>query len=183
MIAFIGLGNSGVQYQKTKHNAGFWVLDQWAERHKLQFKPGKGEYLFAQSKKWEVVLVKPMTGMNNSGVAVKEIINHWGINNPDLFVIIDDVDLPLGNVRVKPKGGDGCHRGLENIIYHLNSNKFPRIRFGIGTEDNMRPAEKYVLKPFKKEKLKELGFAINKAVDVLDNLLINGLSHTMNYFN
>ena len=183
MIAFIGLGNSGVQYQKTKHNAGFWVLDQWAERHKLQFKPGKGEYLFAQSKKWEVVLVKPMTGMNNSGVAVKEIINHWSINNPDLFVIIDDVDLPLGNVRVKPKGGDGCHRGLENIIYHLNSNKFPRIRFGIGTEDNMRPAEKYVLKPFKKEKLKELGFAINKAVDVLDNLLINGLSHTMNYFN
>ena len=183
MIAFIGLGNSGVQYQKTKHNAGFWVLDQWAERHKLQFKPGKGEYLFAQSKKWEVVLVKPMTGMNNSGVAVKEIINHWGINNPDLFVIIDDVDLPLGNVRVKPKGGDGCHRGLENIIYHLNSNKFPRIRFGIGTEDNMRPAEKYVLKPFKKEKLKELGFAIDKAVDVLDNLLINGLSHTMNYFN
>tara|TARA_X000000368_G_C22952222_1_gene677162 strand:+ start:232 stop:783 length:552 start_codon:yes stop_codon:yes gene_type:complete len=183
MIAFIGLGNSGSQYQKTKHNAGFWVLDEWAERHDLQFKPGKGEYLFAQNKKQEVVLVKPITGMNNSGVAVKEIMNYWSLNNTDLFVIIDDVDLPLGKVRVKPRGGDGCHRGLENIIYHLNSNQFPRIRFGIGTDDNMRPAEKYVLKPFKKEKLKELGFAINKAVDVLDNLLINGLGHTMNNFN
>jgi peptidyl-tRNA hydrolase, PTH1 family len=183
MIAFIGLGNSGNKYQKTKHNAGFWVLDEWAERQNLLFKPGKGEYLFAQSKKREVVLVKPLVGMNNSGVAVKEIMNHWNLNNLDLFVIIDDVDLPLGKVRVKPKGGDGCHRGLENIIYHLNSNKFPRIRFGIGTEDNMRPAEKYVLKPFKKEKLKELEFAINKAVDVLDNILINGLGHTMNHFN
>jgi len=183
MIAFIGLGNSGVQYQKTKHNAGFWVLDQWAERHKLQFKPGKGEYLFARSKKWEVVLVKPMTGMNNSGVAVKEIINHWGINNPDLFVIIDDVDLPLGKIRVKPKGGDGCHKGLENIIYHLNSNKFPRIRFGIGSDENMRPAEQYVLKPFKKEKIKDVNASIDKAVEVLDSIVINGLGHTMNRFN
>ena len=95
MIAFIGLGNSGSQYQKTKHNAGFWVIDEWAERHNLQFKPGKGEYLFAQSKKYEIILVKPISGMNNSGVAVKEIMSHWRLNNSDLHLIIDDVDLPL----------------------------------------------------------------------------------------
>ena len=71
MIAFIGLGNTGSRYQKTKHNAGFWVIDKWAERHNLQFKLGKGEYLFAQSKKHKVILVKPISGMNNSGVAVK----------------------------------------------------------------------------------------------------------------
>ena len=183
MIAFIGLGNSGDRYQKTKHNAGFWVIDKWAERHNLHFKPGKGEYLFAQSKEYEVILVKPISGMNNSGVAVKEIMSNWSLNNSDLHLIIDDVDLPLGKIRVKPKGGDGCHRGLENIIYHLNSNKFPRIRFGIGSEENMRPAEQYVLKPFKKEKLKDVKASINKAVEVLDSILINGLDHTMNRFN
>jgi len=183
MIAFIGLGNSGGRYQKTKHNAGFWVIDKWAERHNLHFKPGKGEYLFAQSKEYEVILVKPTSGMNNSGVAVKEIMSNWSLNNSDLHLIIDDVDLPLGKIRVKPKGGDGCHRGLENIIYHLNSNKFPRIRFGIGSEENMRPAEKYVLKPFKKEKLKDVKASIDKAVEVLDSIIINGLGHTMNRFN
>ena len=183
MIAFIGLGNSGSRYQKTKHNAGFWVIDKWARRHNLQFKLGKGEYLFAQSKKHKVILVKPTSGMNNSGVAVKEIMSQWRLNNSDLHLIIDDVDLPLGKIRVKPKGGDGCHRGLENIIYHLNSNEFPRIRFGIGSEENMRPAEQYVLKPFKKEKIKDVNASIDKAVEVLDNIVINGLGHTMNHFN
>ena len=183
MIAFIGLGNSGSRYQRTKHNAGFWVIDKWAERHNLQFKLGKGEYLFAQSKKNKVILVKPTSGMNNSGVIVKEIMSQWRLNNSDLHLIIDDVDLPLGKIRVKPKGGDGCHRGLESIIYHLNSNKFPRIRFGIGSEENMRPAEQYVLKPFKKEKIKDVNASIDKAVEVLDNIVINGLGHTMNHFN
>ena len=183
MIAFIGLGNTGSRYQKTKHNAGFWVIDKWAERHNLQFKLGKGEYLFAQSKKHKVILVKPTSGMNNSGVAVKEIMSQWRLNNSDLHLIIDDVDLPLGRIRVKPKGGDGCHRGLENIIYHLKSNEFPRIRFGIGSEENMRPAEQYVLKPFKKEKIKDVNASIDKAVEVLDNIVINGLGHTMNHFN
>ena len=183
MIAFIGLGNTGSRYQKTKHNAGFWVIDKWAERHNLQFKLGKGEYLFAQSKKHKVILVKPTSGMNNSGVAVKEIMSQWRLNNSDLHLIIDDVDLPLGRIRVKPKGGDGCHRGLENIIYHLKSNEFPRIRFGIGSEENMRPAEQYVLKPFKKEKLKDVKASIDRAVEVLDSIIINGLGHTMNRFN
>ena len=183
MIAFIGLGNPGSQYQKTKHNAGFWVVDKWAEKHNLKFKPVRGEYLFAQSKKQEVILVKPISGMNNSGVAVKEVMIHWSLNNSDLHLIIDDVDLPLGKIRVKPKGGDGCHRGMENIIYHLNSNRFPRIRFGIGSEENMRPAEQYVLKPFKKEKFKDVNDSVGKAVEILDSIVINGLGHTMNRFN
>ena len=110
-------------------------------------------------------------------------MSHWRLNNSDLHLIIDDVDLPLGRIRVKPKGGDGCHRGLENIIYHLKSNEFPRIRFGIGSEENMRPAEQYVLKPFKKEKIKDVNASIDKAVEVLDSIVINGLGHTMNRFN
>ena len=150
MIAFIGLGNSGSRYQKTKHNAGFWVIDKWAERHNLHFKPGKGEYLFAQSKEYEVILVKPISGMNNSGVAVKEIMRNWSLNNSDLHLIIDDVDLPLGKIRVKPKGGDGCHRGMESIIYQNRDKNFPRIRFGIAVGSKLRPSEQYVLRDFKK---------------------------------
>ena len=183
MIAFIGLGNVGDKYANTKHNAGFWIIDEWAKKHNVLFKPSKGEYLFAEYDKWEVILVKPITGMNNSGVAVREVMNKWGLENSDLFVLVDDVDLPLGTIRIKPKGGDGCHRGLENIIYHLNSNQFSRIKFGIGTEENMRPAEHYVLQSFKNEKKLIVQQTIKKAVDALDSIFLNGLSYTMNHFN
>jgi PTH1 family peptidyl-tRNA hydrolase len=183
MIAFVGLGNIGIKYGKTKHNAGFWIIEEWAKRHNLEFKPGNGEYVFAKSKKWKVILVKPVTGMNNSGTAIKEVVKSWDLADSEILIVTDDVDLPLGSIRIKPKGGDGCHRGLENIIYHLNSNQFPRLKFGIGTKENMRPAEKYVLKPFKRENYKEVEIAINKAVDALDSILVNGLSYTMNYFN
>ena len=183
MIAFIGLGNVGDKYANTKHNAGFWIIDEWAKKHNVSFKPGNGEYLFGEHDKWKIIIVKPTTGMNNSGIAVKEIMNKWGLENSDLYVVMDDVDLPLGVIRIKPKGGDGCHRGLENIIYHLYSNEFSRIKFGIGTEENMRPSEHYVLKPFKNEKKLIVKQTIKKAVDALDSIFLNGLSYTMNHFN
>ncbi len=183
MIAFIGLGNVGSQYANTKHNAGFWVIDEWTKRHKIVFKPGKDDYLFSEHKKNKIILIKPTTGMNKSGIAVKAVMKKWNLKISDLFIIFDDVDLPLGTIRIKPKGGDGCHRGLENIIYNLNTNGFSRIKFGIGTDENMRPAEKYVLRPFKIEKSLIVNQAINRAVDALDSLFLNGLSYTMNYFN
>ena len=183
MIALIGLGNIGNRYNKTKHNAGFWIVDEWVKRHKVFFKPGKGEYLIAEYNKWKAIVVKPVTGMNNSGIVVKEIMKKWKLINSDLYVVMDDVDLPLGTLRIKPKGGDGCHRGLENIIYHLNSNEFPRVKFGIGTKENMRPSEKYVLKPFKNENKLIIKNTIKKAVDALDSIFLNGLSYTMNHFN
>jgi len=183
MIAFIGLGNVGDKYAKTKHNVGFWIIDEWAKKHKIFFKPSNGEYLFAEYDKWKIIIVKPVTGMNNSGVAVKEVMNKWELENSDLYVVMDDVDLPLGTIRIKPKGGDGCHRGLQNIIYHLHSNQFSRIKFGIGTEENMRPSEKYVLKPFKNEKKLIVQQTIKKAVNALDSIFLNGLNYTMNHFN
>ena len=149
MIAFVGLGNPGDKYATTKHNAGFWVVDELARRHNLQFKPGKGPYVFAQHSRREVLLVKPTTYMNHSGDAVKDIAHRWNMLPADIHVVVDDVDLPLGAIRIRPKGGDGCHRGMENIIYQLRSDQFPRIRLGIATDENMRPAEKYVLKPFR----------------------------------
>ena len=182
MIAFIGLGNPGDKYTDTKHNAGFWILDEMAKRHKISFKAGKGDYALAL-KPNKFMLFKPTTGMNRSGYAVKDISNVWGLFPKDLFIILDDVDLPLGSIRIKPKGGDGSHRGLENIIYSLNTDEFPRLRFGIGTNEKMRPSENYVLKPFN-IKDKNLSIeSVNKATDALNSLLFNGLDKTMNIFN
>jgi PTH1 family peptidyl-tRNA hydrolase len=183
MIAFIGLGNPGDKYANTKHNAGFWVVDELARRQKLSFKPGKGPYVFAQHKRREVLLIKPTTGLNRSGNAVKDVANRWDLLPSDIHVIVDDVDLPLGSIRIRPKGGDGCHRGMENIIYQLQSDQFPRIRLGIGIDENMRPAEKYVLKPFQSNDVSEAEAMVKRAADALANLLVRGLSHTMNHFN
>ena len=182
MIAFVGLGNPGNKYADTKHNAGFWILDEMASRFKISFKPGKGDYVVA-IKPNKFLLFKPTTGMNNSGQAVQDISNSWNMITKEICIILDDVDLPLGVVRLKPSGGDGSHRGLESIIYSLNTNEFPRLRFGIGTDEKMRPAENYVLKPFNSNDQKISAGAVKKAADALDSIIFNGLDKTMSIFN
>ena len=183
MISFIGLGNPGNKYENTKHNAGFWVLDELSRRWKTTFKPGKGEYFFMEEKSWNILLIKPTTGMNNSGIAVKDIVKNWNINLSELYLIIDDVDLPLGKIRIRPSGGDGCHRGLESVIYHLGNNRFPRIRFGIATDDKLRPAENYVLKSFNKKNQILASEMIVKTADAVESIIHNGMAKTMNIFN
>ena len=182
MIAFVGLGNPGDRYADTKHNAGFWILDEMANRYKISFKPGKGDYVVA-SKPNKFLLFKPTTGMNNSGQAVKNISDSWNLIAKEICIILDDVDLPLGSLRIRPKGGDGSHRGLESIIYSLNTNQIPRLRFGIGTDEKMRPAENYVLKPFNNKDQKVSDRAVKRAADALDGILFNGLEKTMNTIN
>ena len=182
-MLFSGLGNPGDKYAKTKHNAGFWILDKLAEKKGKPFKPGNGQYVFMEDNKNEIIFMKPTTGMNKSGLALKQVANQYGLKASDICIIVDDVDLPLGKLRIKPKGGDGCHRGLENIIYHLKSIEFHRIRFGIGTSENMRPAESYVLKPFSKKEVTLVNESVNRAVDAVENIYLNGLSFTMNYIN
>ena len=181
-FAFIGLGNPGEKYALTKHNAGFWILDEMASRYKISFKPGKGDYVIA-SKSDKLLLFKPMTGMNNSGKAVRDISDSWNLMAKEIFIILDDVDLPLGSLRIKPKGGDGSHRGLESVIYSLHTNEFPRLRFGIGTDEEMRPAEEYVLKPFRSDDQFTALEAVKKAADAIDSILFNGMEKTMNRVN
>tara|TARA_B100001250_G_scaffold158009_1_gene135765 strand:+ start:75 stop:629 length:555 start_codon:yes stop_codon:yes gene_type:complete len=183
MIAFIGLGNVGDQYKSTKHNAGFWVIDEFARRKKLIFKPAKSEYVFTKYKSKQIFLMKPTTGMNRSGIVVKSIVRKLDLLISDTYVITDDVDLPLGSIRIRPKGGDGCHRGLENIIYHLQSNTFPRIRLGIAGSDYRRPSEKYVMKPFNDEMGLDAKIMINRAADAMQSIITRGLNKTMNQFN
>lgn len=183
MKAFVGLGNVGDEYSSTKHNAGFWVVNELAKRMNINFKPGKGDYVYAEDKNKEIVLAKPTTGMNRSGLAVRQIIDTWNVELSDLFLIIDDVDLELGTVRIRPKGGDGCHRGMESVIYQLNQNLFPRIRFGIKSTDHKRPAEKYVLKPFRKQDQPLAEEMVEKTADAVFSILHNGINQTMSEFN
>ena len=183
MIAFLGLGNLGNTYADTKHNAGFWVVDELARRWNLGFKPGKGDYVYTQKKNGKALLVKPTTGMNKSGIAVKAVFQDMNIFLDELHVVLDDVDLPLGKVRIRPKGGDGCHRGMESIIYHLGSTHFPRLRYGVAAEDHRRPAEKYVLIPFRKKDQALADEMVQTAADAAESILYIGLDKTMNQFN
>ncbi len=183
MIAFVGLGNPGSQYAKTKHNAGFWVVDELAQRWKTTFKPGKGEYVFAEARQGRVLLAKPTTGMNISGTAVRDIVRRWEIELPELYVVVDDVDLPLGTLRLRPKGGDGCHRGMESIIYQLGKMNFPRLRLGIATDEKLRPAEDFVLKPFRSKDEEKAQQMVNSAADAAESIMIHGLHKTMANFN
>ena len=121
--------------------------------------------------------------MNNSGMIIKSLIAKWNLKLENLFIIFDDVDLPLGKIRIKPSGGDGCHKGMESIIYRLGTNSFPRIRFGIASGTNLRPSEKYVLKNFRKEDQIVANEVIVKISDAIESIIKDGLSKTMNQYN
>ena len=183
MVVFVGLGNIGDEYSSTKHNAGFWVVNELAKRMKIPFKPGKGDYVFAEDRNKDILLLKPTTGMNRSGLAVRQAIDKWNVDLENLYLIVDDVDLNLGTLRIRPRGGDGCHRGMESVIYQLNENQFPRIRIGIKAGDHKRPAEKYVLKSFRKQDQQFAEEMVQQAADAAMSILNNGINATMNKFN
>ena len=183
MYSFIGLGNPGNQYADTKHNAGFWVIDELCKRWNINLLPGDDEYVFAENKSKKIVLIKPSTGMNNSGIIIKSLVKKWNLKLENLHIIFDDVDLPLGKIRIKPSVGDGCHKGIESIIYRLGTNKFPRIRIGIASGKNLRPSEKYVLKSFGKKDQLMANEIIVRTSDAVESIVYNGLSKTMNRYN
>ena len=183
MIVFVGLGNVGDEYSSTKHNAGFWVVNELAKRLNIAFKPGKGDYVYAEDRNKGIVLVKPTTGMNRSGLATRQVVDKWNVDLEKLHIIVDDVDLHLGTLRIRPRGGDGCHRGMESVIYQLNDNKFPRIRFGIKADDHKRPAEKYVLKPFLKQDQELAEEMVQRTADAIFSIINIGLNRTMSEFN
>ena len=181
-MILIGLGNPGEQYSKTKHNFGYWIIDSIIKKSSLKLKAGKGDYLYAQHE--ESFLVKPTTYMNSSGIAIKQILDYYKASIEDLIIIYDDIDLSLGTIRFKDKGGPAGHKGIENIIYQLKSESFLRLRLGIALDSlKMRPSEKYVLSPFPKQYNEEINLVINKSITGIEYLLDHGITKTMNKFN
>ena len=181
MNILVGLGNPGRKYSDTKHNFGFWVLDQFTETRSLTFQAGKGDYLLA--KRGEMVCIKPTTFMNSCGVSLLDVKQFFKVGAKKILVVYDDIDLPLGTFRFKESGGAGGHKGIESIIYQLQSEDFNRLRMGIATDDDMRPSERYVLSPFRagqKEMVKEM---IEKACEGIEYYLSHDIKETMNQFN
>tara|TARA_Y100000748_G_scaffold167751_1_gene140291 strand:+ start:6107 stop:6670 length:564 start_codon:yes stop_codon:yes gene_type:complete len=176
----VGLGNPGDNYRLTKHNFGFWIVDELVEQRSLKYKLGKGDYVFALDN--DCMFLKPTSFMNNSGVAIKQALNYYK-NIDKIIVIYDDIDIFLGQIRFRPNGSDGGHNGLKSIIYHLQTDVFDRLKIGIATNDNMRPSEKYVLKPFSKQYIDLVSEVIDYASDGINYYLKNNITSTMNNYN
>ena len=182
MKIVIGLGNPGDNYCLTKHNFGFWIIDELVKQRSLKYKAGKGEYVFAKNEQY--MFIKPTTFVNNSGLAIKQLLNYYdNFDSNDLIVIYDDLDIDLGNIRFKSKGSDGGHNGIKSIIYHLNNDIFDRLKIGISTPTKMRPSEVYVLKPFPKKYTQIVNEVIINTVDSINYYLENGIIESMNNFN
>ena len=181
--AIIGLGNPGSRYVKTRHNAGFMVIDELAQRWQVSFKPGKGNYVFAKSATRDAILMKPTTYMNNSGQAVRHLTDYFKIEVEDCMIVFDDLDILFPELRLRKQGGAGTHRGMQSVIQHLNETNFPRTRMGIGGDQGRRLSEDFVLENYSKDDLNVLPEQLGKAADALEYWLKDDIDNAMNRFN
>lgn len=183
MKCLIGLGNPGIEYEDTRHNLGWMVIDGIAEQKKISFKAGKGRYFEAKDRSGTFLLIKPTTYMNDSGIAVEHIYNRYGLSSSELLVVYDDLDLPLGTVRIREGGGAGGHHGMESIIYHLRTDKFPRIRLGIDVDTRGADDKDFVLSTFEEEQSDEARNMVEYAVNGAMEFIFCGIKKSMNKYN
>jgi len=188
MFFVIGLGNPERRYTGTRHNIGFEVADELARHFRCSFKEGRGEYLMAETHVGEtsLAIVKPLTYMNQSGLAVLEIQEEFGVTADQFFVICDDFQLPLGQLRLRIRGSDGGHNGLSSIIYHLQSDEFPRLRCGIASPEMPKEKDKlaaFVLEKFSGVERPVVDKMIVNAKDACLLAVTEGMARTMNEFN
>ncbi len=182
--AVLGIGNPGVKYVDTRHNAGFIIIDKLVETLNLQFTPSKGDYYFAEGTldDSDFIVIKPTTYVNNSGEAALDVLEEYDIAVNNLLVIVDDIALDTGNIRVRKSGGSGGHNGLESIIYHIRSDNFPRIRFGIGDDFETGKQVNYVLSKFTAEEKKDLQTNFNFCVELTKKFIKGGHKEMMDHF-
>jgi PTH1 family peptidyl-tRNA hydrolase len=182
----VGLGNPGKDYEFTRHNTGFLALDHIASELDVEIKKLKFNALIGDTviENHRCLLVKPQTFMNNSGEAVRDISQFYKIKPENIIVIFDDISLPCGKLRIRRKGTDGGHNGIKSIIYHLNSDEFPRIKIGIGAKPNPDyNLADWVLSTFSKDETLQLKSAITKATEVLPYILDGDIEKAMNNAN
>src|SRR5699024_1925566 len=150
MKVIVGLGNPGFKYKKTRHNIGFEVIDELADRWNLSLKKNtwQGQSGIGCSGGEKVILLQPLTYMNHSGEAVRPLLDYYDISLEDLLVVYDDLDLPTGKVRLRMKGGTGGHNGMKSIVQHVGSKDFKRIRLGISHPEEYHDIIDHVLRPF-----------------------------------
>lgn len=179
-----GLGNIGAEYTHTRHNIGFDVLDRLARDQEITFSPNRyADYASFSTKGRHFHLIKPATYMNLSGKAVRYWLHELKLDTARLLVIVDDVALPLGKLRLRPNGSDGGHNGLRDINEVLDTNEYPRLRFGIGNEYPKGQQVNYVLNPWTGEEWETIELKLKTAGEIIINFGLIGIERTMNQYN
>jgi len=180
----VGLGNIGSEYQNTRHNIGFKILDYFASKESCSFQTMKlGDVAEYSIKGRKLILLKPNTYMNLSGKAVKYWMEKENIEKENMLVITDDLNLSFGSIRIKAKGSDGGHNGLKNIQLLLNTTEYPRFRFGISDQFKKGQQVDYVLGEWDKEENEKLSVRLELAHKIIQSFALAGLSNTMNEYN
>lgn len=180
----VGLGNPGPRYAPSRHNAGFHVLDRLAEKHQLLFSRKRFNARLAEGEieSRRVLLVKPQTFMNLSGEAVARVMNAYGTPFSDIIVVYDDLDLPVGKLRLRARGSAGGHHGMESIITHIHSSEWARLRIGIGRPVSRQDVD-HVLGRFSQEEEQTMEVAYARAVEAIEIWLSEGIEKAMNLYN
>ncbi|MBW2058272.1 MAG: aminoacyl-tRNA hydrolase [Deltaproteobacteria bacterium] len=185
MRFIVGLGNPGLAYRVTRHNVGFMVVDQVARKHLISLsrrrfgaRYGEGSILGKR-----VVLAKPQTYMNRSGLAVGKLQEIFGFSTEDLIVVHDDLDLDFGWIRIRTRGGHGGHKGVQSVMDILGRSDFVRLKVGIGRPETKDEVTDYVLHPFDEEQKRSLSFVLAKAGEAIEAILLHGVEGAMNLFN
>jgi PTH1 family peptidyl-tRNA hydrolase len=185
LYVVVGLGNPGKDYTGTRHNVGFDTIDLLAYRNnininKIKFKSVYGEGLIGTEK---VILMKPQTYMNNSGIAVLDLYSFYKLPIENILVIVDDIDIEFGTIRIKRKGSAGSHNGLKSIIYHLKRDDFPRVKIGVGKKKEGQDLANFVLSRFSKDERIHIDDAILNAALAIETIIDYDINKAMNEFN
>lgn len=184
MKLIVGLGNPDKEYEKTRHNVGFMVMDRLADvlNVSIDNKKFKGEYVKFKYHGEDVILLKPMTYMNNSGESVIQVMNYFKIDVDDLLIVYDDMDMPVGKLRLRQSGSAGGHNGVKSVIAHTNTQNFKRIRVGIDKHLHIKVVD-YVLGRFTKDEQPLIDEGIENAVKAIEMYLDKDFVAAMNAFN
>jgi PTH1 family peptidyl-tRNA hydrolase len=183
MWVIAGLGNPGRKYSRTRHNIGFMVVEEVAQRYKIDLKEKK-TYRVGRGSAGvcEVLLLEPLLYMNMSGAPIKKMMFKFSIRPENLIVIHDDLDMATGKLRIRKTGSSGGHKGIESVIQDIGTKDFIRVKIGIGREEGI-PAEEYVLGKFKRHELGAIRDAISDAADAIDMIVSEGADRAMNRVN
>ena len=186
MFIIAGLGNPTLQYEGTRHNVGFDVIDMLADRYNISVDGRKGRALIGKGMigGQKVLLVKPQTYMNLSGESLRELVNYYKIDEEhELLVIYDDISLDVGQLRIRKKGSAGGHNGIKNIIAHLGGQVFPRIKVGVGEKPPKYDLADYVLGHFSKAEQELMSEGYDNAVKAVELIVSDQMSEAMNEYN
>ncbi len=185
MVLVAGLGNPGDKYKDTRHNVGFTVIDILSERFHCDSTKQRFKGIFGEANKDEIkiLLLKPMTYMNNSGESVASACNYYRVDSRDLIVVHDEMDLPLNRIRVKQGGGSAGHNGIKSIVRMLGTDDFARVRIGIGKPTDTTGTVSHVLSGFNIEEAKQLETIVERSADAVQEIIENGVESAMNIYN